>query len=131
MPPATTRRCASSEVPSPRAKEWSAAAVEGLGEVLEVASGTGRFTVAIAPQVGRLVATDFAKAMVEQTQARVEAAGLTKVRCESRTWSRFPGQRRFSLRSLTKALEAAGFRIVKAEAIPGLIPIGFVEAEKV
>lgn len=181
--------------PLPMAKEWSAAAVEGLGAVLEVASGTGLFTVALAPKVGQLVATDYAGAMVEQTKKRVEAAGLANVRCEvadiaslpyedgafdavvaanvlhlvpdlgktlgslgrilrpggklvaptfcheetflSRLTSRvlgpiarFPGQRRFSVKSLAQAIEEAGFRVVKAEAIPGLLPIGYVEAEK-
>lgn len=181
--------------PLPVAEERSAAAVDGLGDVLEVASGTGLFTVALAPRVERLVATDFAEAMVERTRARVEAAGLRNVRCEtadlealpyeagafdavvaanvlhlvpdldaalrslgrvlrpggklvaptfcheqtfrSRLFSRafgpiarFPGQRRFSVTSLAQAIEAAGFRVVKAAAIPGLLPIGFVEAER-
>lgn len=181
--------------PLPLAEEWSAAAVDGLGDVLEVASGTGLFTVVIAPRVGRLVATDYAEAMVAQTRARVEAAGLANVRCEtadlgalpyeegafdavlaanvlhlvpdlgaalaslrrvlrpggklvaptfcheqtvpSRLFSRlmgplarFPGQRRFSLDSLSRAIEGAGFRVVKAQVSPGLLPIGFVEAEK-
>lgn len=169
--------------------------MDGLGDVLEVASGTGLFTIAITPRVGRLVATDFAEAMVERTRARVEAAGLPNVCCETadlgalpyedgafdavvaanvlhlvpdlgaalaslrrvlRTGgrlvaptfcheqtmlsrlvsrvlgplARFPRQRHFSLDSLARAIEAAGFRVVKAQAIPGLLPIGFVVAEK-
>ena len=56
--------------------------VRGSERVLEVASGTGLFTVAMAPAVGAIIATDYAEAMVEQTRARV--AGLDNVRCEVR-----------------------------------------------
>lgn len=38
----------------------------------------------------------------------------------------FPGQRRFTAASLRAALEAAGVTIVRAEVLPGVIPIGFV-----
>lgn len=40
----------------------------------------------------------------------------------------FPGQRRFTARSLREALEAAGFRIERAETIPGPFPVGYIEA---
>ncbi len=40
----------------------------------------------------------------------------------------FPGHRRFTGRSLREALEAAGFRIERAETIAGPFPIGYVEA---
>jgi phosphatidylethanolamine/phosphatidyl-N-methylethanolamine N-methyltransferase len=40
----------------------------------------------------------------------------------------FPGQRRFTARSLREALEAAGFRIERAETIAGPFPVGYVEA---
>jgi len=39
----------------------------------------------------------------------------------------FPGHRRFTVRSLRESLEAAGLRVVRAEALPGLIPIGYVD----
>lgn len=68
--------------PMPRMLELCAAAVWGAGRVLEVAAGTGLVTMAIAPAVGQLVATDYAAAMVAMLETRVEAAGLTNVRCE-------------------------------------------------
>ena len=41
--------------------------------------------------------------------------------------SGFPGHRRFTTKSLRSSLEANGLKVVRAELIPGLIPIGFVE----
>jgi phosphatidylethanolamine/phosphatidyl-N-methylethanolamine N-methyltransferase len=41
--------------------------------------------------------------------------------------SGFPGHRRFTTQSLRSSLEANGLKVVRAELIPGLIPIGFVE----
>ena len=41
--------------------------------------------------------------------------------------TRFPGHRRFSIKSLRAALESAGLQIARAEVIPGLIPIGYME----
>ena len=67
--------------PLPRARALAAAAVRGRAQVLELAAGTGAFTTAIAPEVGALVATDYAQAMVDQLAARVRAAGLTNVTC--------------------------------------------------
>ena len=52
----------------------------------------------------------------------------------SRTLSRalaltgFPGQRRFTGRSLRSALESAGLQITRSEIVPGVIPIAYVEA---
>src|SRR4051812_20909611 len=43
---------------------------------------SGLVTTAIAPDVGELIATDYAARMVEQLEARVRAAGLSNVRCE-------------------------------------------------
>jgi phosphatidylethanolamine/phosphatidyl-N-methylethanolamine N-methyltransferase len=40
----------------------------------------------------------------------------------------FPGQRRFTARSLRDALEAANLRVLREETIPGPFPIGYVEA---
>ena len=39
----------------------------------------------------------------------------------------FPGHRRFTVRGLHAAVEAAGLRITRSETLPGLIPIGYVE----
>ena len=39
----------------------------------------------------------------------------------------FPGHRRFTARSLRASLESAGLRVTRAEILPGLIPIGYVE----
>ena len=65
--------------------------VRGSERVLEVASGTGLFTVAMAPAVGAVIATAYADAMVEQTRTRV--AGLDNVRCEVRRMLSEPGGR--------------------------------------
>ena len=40
----------------------------------------------------------------------------------------FPVHRRFTIESLCAALEENGLRVVKFESLPGLIPIGYVEA---
>lgn len=40
----------------------------------------------------------------------------------------FPGHRRFTARSLREALEAAGFRLERAETIAGPFPIGYASA---
>jgi ubiquinone/menaquinone biosynthesis C-methylase UbiE len=67
--------------PLPRALALAAAAVRGRAVVLELAAGTGAFTAAVAPEVGALIATDYAQAMVDALAARVRAAGLTHVTC--------------------------------------------------
>lgn len=41
--------------------------------------------------------------------------------------SGFPGHRRFTVQSLSRALEDNGIQIVRSELLAGLIPIGFVE----
>jgi phosphatidylethanolamine/phosphatidyl-N-methylethanolamine N-methyltransferase len=69
--------------PLPRTLELVARTVAGAANVLEVAAGTGLITTAIAPQVGRLVATDFAEAMVTELRRRVQRQGLMNVECES------------------------------------------------
>jgi phosphatidylethanolamine/phosphatidyl-N-methylethanolamine N-methyltransferase len=67
--------------PMPRMLGLTADAVAGSESVLEVAAGTGLVTAAIAPRVGKLVATDYAQAMVDVLRHRVEATGLTNVEC--------------------------------------------------
>lgn len=64
--------------PMPRAIARTATAVEG--RVLELAAGTGLFTVAIAERAAQVVATDYAEAMVEALRARV--AGLSNVQVQ-------------------------------------------------
>jgi ubiquinone/menaquinone biosynthesis C-methylase UbiE len=39
----------------------------------------------------------------------------------------FPSHRRFTARSLRETLDQAGLRIDRAESLPGLIPIGYVQ----
>ena len=53
--------------------------VSGLDRVLEVAAGTGLVTRALAPVVGSLVATDYARAMVDRLAERVRQDGLDNV----------------------------------------------------
>ena len=165
--------------------------VRGSARVLELAAGTGLVTVAIAPVVGEVVATDYAPAMVERLARRVAAlpnvttrvadvyalaeppgsfdavvaanvlhlvpdldgaldAMLRVVRPGGRLvvptylhdatarswavsqalgWVGFPGQRRFTLDGLRSAVEARGARVLAAESLDGLLPIGFVAAE--
>jgi phosphatidylethanolamine/phosphatidyl-N-methylethanolamine N-methyltransferase len=40
----------------------------------------------------------------------------------------FPGHRRFTTESLRQSLESAHLQVRRAETLPGLIPIGYVEA---
>jgi phosphatidylethanolamine/phosphatidyl-N-methylethanolamine N-methyltransferase len=68
--------------PLPRMLSLVSEAVSGAANVLEVAAGTGVVTTAIAPRVGRLVATDYASAMLGVLQKRVREAGLANVECE-------------------------------------------------
>lgn len=63
--------------------ELTVEATRGADRVLEVASGTGLVTTAIAPHVGEVVATDYAAAMTDATARRVRDARLTNVRCET------------------------------------------------
>lgn len=39
----------------------------------------------------------------------------------------FPGHRRFTVRSLREAVEAAGVRVTQSVTLPGVIPISYVE----
>ena len=178
--------------PMPRMLELASEAVRGRAMVLEVAAGTGIVTSAIARTSDTVVATDYAAAMVESLEVRVQGDGLSNVTCEQAdiyalpyaagefdavvaanvlhlvpelptavqalrsvtkpggmlvaptfchdetktSWlvsrllavSGFPGYRRFTMRSLRGALEDNGLQIARAELLPGLIPIGFIEA---
>lgn len=68
--------------PLPRMLELASQAVSGKGRVLEVAAGTGVVTSAIAQSCDAVVATDYASAMVEALERRVQDAGLDNVTCE-------------------------------------------------
>jgi len=178
--------------PLPRMLELASEAVRGKRKVLEVAAGTGIVTSALAQTSDHVVATDYAEAMVDALEQRVQSAGLENVTCEQAdiyslpysagefdavvaanvlhlvpdlpaaiqalrsvtkpggvlvaptfchdetkaSWlvsrllavSGFPGQRRFTMRSLRGALEENGLQVARAELLPGLIPIGFIEA---
>jgi phosphatidylethanolamine/phosphatidyl-N-methylethanolamine N-methyltransferase len=178
--------------PIPRMLELTVASVRGARRVLEVGAGTGVITMAIAPVVEELVATDYAATMVTMVHRRARLGAFQHIRCEQAdvhalpyddgwfgavvagnilhlvpdlpralaelrrvlapggklvaptfchdetvlSWllsralalSGFPGRRRFTSRSLAAALERAGFRITSSESVPGIIPIGFVEA---
>jgi len=178
--------------PLPRMLELASEAVRGKRKVLEVAAGTGIVTSALAQTSDHVVATDYAAAMVDVLEQRVQGAGLENVTCEQAdiyslphsagefdavvaanvlhlvpdlpaaiqalrsvtkpggvlvaptfchdetktSWlvsrvlavSGFPGQRRFTMQSLRGALEEDGLQVSRAELLPGLIPIGFIEA---
>lgn len=68
--------------PLPRMLELASEAVRGKRRVLEVAAGTGIVTSAIAQTSNSVVATDYAAAMVEALEQRVQHAGLKNVTCE-------------------------------------------------
>lgn len=51
--------------------------VGGDATVVDLGAGTGRFAVAIAPYVRRVLAVDVSPAMVERLRERVAAAGLS------------------------------------------------------
>jgi phosphatidylethanolamine/phosphatidyl-N-methylethanolamine N-methyltransferase len=70
--------------PLPRAIALVQEEVGGLGSVLEVAAGTGLFTLPIAAVAGRVVATDFSQAMVDILRERLAAKGVRNVACEAR-----------------------------------------------
>jgi phosphatidylethanolamine/phosphatidyl-N-methylethanolamine N-methyltransferase len=70
--------------PLPRAIALVQEEVRGLGSVLEVAAGTGLFTLPIAAVAGRVVATDFSQPMVGVLRERLAARGVRNVECERR-----------------------------------------------
>jgi|GEM_PF-19501 len=178
--------------PIPEAVRRTTSLVKGADKVLEVACGTGLFTVGYAPHVGEVLATDYADAMM--AIARKRAAHLSHVRFDQRdinalgeadgsfdavvganvlhllpdlelalgslrrvlkpgglllvptychdqtlrskavsavlALGSFPGERRFTVARLSSALESAGFDVVEADVIPGLLPLGFVVGRK-
>lgn len=67
--------------PMPRVLERVAAELVGAGDVLEIGAGTGLVTVAIAGVARRVIATDYAPAMVERLVERVRRERLANVEC--------------------------------------------------
>jgi phosphatidylethanolamine/phosphatidyl-N-methylethanolamine N-methyltransferase len=68
--------------PFPRMLDLVTAELSGCNRVLEVGSGTGLVTAAIARSGANVVATDYAESMVAVTERRVRDAGLSNVSCE-------------------------------------------------
>jgi phosphatidylethanolamine/phosphatidyl-N-methylethanolamine N-methyltransferase len=68
--------------PLPRMLALASEAVRGCNRVLEVAAGTGLVTTALAHAATMVIATDYAEAMVEKLEQRVQREGLSNVRCE-------------------------------------------------
>lgn len=64
-----------------RVRERLATDIPAGGSVLEIAAGTGQFTLELARVADRLVATDISPAMVERLRQRVTEAGLESVDC--------------------------------------------------
>jgi ubiquinone/menaquinone biosynthesis C-methylase UbiE len=58
--------------------------LRGASDVLEVAAGTGLLTLPIARVARRVVATDYAEAMIELLRQRTREAGVTNVECSRR-----------------------------------------------
>lgn len=67
---------------------------------------------------GKLVAPTFCHDQTWLSAILSRAASLTG----------FPSHRRFTARSLRAALEAFGAHVDRAETLPGLVPIGYIEA---
>lgn len=58
----------------------------GTATVLDVGSGPGRFTLAIAPRVQRVTAVDPSKKMLSFLRKRAKEAGITNVRTVTGQW---------------------------------------------
>jgi SAM-dependent methyltransferase len=55
--------------------------IDGTATVVDLGAGTGRFALAAAPLVGRMVAVDVSPAMLAVLRERVAGAGLANVEC--------------------------------------------------
>lgn len=53
---------------------------------------------------------------------------LARIASQAFALTGFPGNRRFTMRTLRDAVEKAGLRVERAEVIPGVFPIGYIEA---
>jgi phosphatidylethanolamine/phosphatidyl-N-methylethanolamine N-methyltransferase len=70
--------------PIPRMVELTESELQGTGDVLEVAAGTGLVTLPLARVARRVVATDYAQSMIDVLRQRIHDAGLTNVECSQR-----------------------------------------------
>jgi ubiquinone/menaquinone biosynthesis C-methylase UbiE len=68
-----------------RVRELLRRDLSGLGHVLEVASGTGQFTLALAEVVTQLTATDISKEMVERLRVKLVEQQVDNVATEVRS----------------------------------------------
>lgn len=64
-----------------RVRERLAADIDAGGRVLEIAAGTGQFTLDLAGVADSLVATDVSPVMVERLRQRMSDTGLDGVEC--------------------------------------------------
>lgn len=64
-----------------RVRERLAADIAADSRVLEIAAGTGQFTLDLADVASHLLATDISPAMVERLRERITDAGLETVDC--------------------------------------------------
>ncbi|HQX07227.1 MAG TPA: tRNA (uridine(54)-C5)-methyltransferase TrmA [Zoogloea sp.] len=59
---------------------WACAQVAGVGgDLLELYCGNGNFTIALAPQFGRVLATEVSKSSVQAADYNLEANGVSNV----------------------------------------------------
>jgi len=66
------------------AEDLAALREHGVGQgctVVDLGAGTGRFALAVAPEVARVVAVDVSPAMLAVVEERVARAGLSNVEC--------------------------------------------------
>lgn len=61
-------------------------AVRADDTVVDVGAGTGRFALAVAPQVAEVVAVDPSATMLERLREIAAHRGITNVRCEQGRW---------------------------------------------
>lgn len=121
-----------------RAERLDAVRVE-VADLYALAYEPQSFDVVVAANVLHLVPELDAAIDALAAMARPGGKLILPTFCHDQTWrsravSRlmglvgFPGQRRFALDSLQRALEARGLRVVSAQLVPGALPIGYVEA---
>lgn len=137
------------------ATDYAAAMIEALGQRVQDAAlknvtceqadiyalpySAGEFDAVVAANVLHLVPD--LPAAIQELRNVTKPGGLlvAPTFCHDQTkvsWvlsrlfavSGFPCHRRFTTRSLRSALEDKGLQIVRTELLPGLIPIGYVEA---
>lgn len=67
--------------PTPDVDGLLARGVDERSTLIDLGSGTGTFTVAIAPHCGRVVAVDVSDAMIAHVRRRVDEHGVDNVEC--------------------------------------------------